>query len=200
MWWRVKCRRRLEVGAWFQCRPRCFDAGRAGSITPTRWRGGCARFFGRAGSTACEPGHRSGRPRLAAESGWSASGWRGAVRQRFQVTSASSCWTTFEQPEPPSTRPENCWFGEAPASSCQRSSVFETDLKSLREMRLQNRSRCGHRPQARQLVHIENLVNEGVDRVGHFATMPDPAFRPLGGMQLSLTSEQLDSREDVRLS
>jgi hypothetical protein len=30
--------------------------------------------------------------------------------------------------------------------------------------------------------------------------MPDPAFRPLGGMQFSLTSEQLDSREDVRLA
>jgi len=30
--------------------------------------------------------------------------------------------------------------------------------------------------------------------------MPDPAFRPCGGLQFSLTSEQLDSREDVRLA
>ena len=47
---------------------------------------------------------------------------------------------------------------------------------------------------------MENMMRKGVDRVGDFATMPDPAFRPLGGMQFSLTSEQLDSREDVRLT
>jgi hypothetical protein len=59
-------------------------------------------------------------------------------------------------------------------------------------------ARSSGRP--RQVVHIKIVVNKGVDRVGNFATMPDPAFRPLGGMQFSLTSEQLDSREDVRLT
>ena len=53
---------------------------------------------------------------------------------------------------------------------------------------------------AGKLSTIKIHSSEGVDRGGGFANMPDPAFRPLGGMQFSLTSEQLDSREDVRLA
>ena len=78
--------------------------------------------------------------------------------------------------------------------------MYEMNPKPLAEMELYVNASSRGRVLGVRVVHNENLSNQGVDRVGNFATMPDPAFRPLGDMQLSLTSEQLDSREDVRLS
>lgn len=78
--------------------------------------------------------------------------------------------------------------------------MYEMIRKALSEMELQVNASSRGRVLGGRVVHNENLSNQGVDRVGNFATMPDPAFRPLGVMQFSLTSEQLDSREDVRLS
>jgi hypothetical protein len=72
--------------------------------------------------------------------------------------------------------------------------------KPLQRIRLCRQDACVRQAHVRQLVHIENLAKDGVDRVGDFATMIGPAFHLLGGMQPSLTSEQLDSREDVRLA